>query len=113
MLARVAADLRDVVADGVDVDPAAALDQLLLDGSPLRRDEHLALALGAHHGQRHLHVRLLHALFGPQAEIDLLRKRDGKGIALDRGPVLAGLGLEWCERGLVVPGSSAGECGCA
>src|SRR3989442_1535845 len=75
VLARVAADLRDVVADGVSVDPAAAFDQLLLDGGPLRGDEHLALALGAHHGERDLHVLLLHALLGPQAEIDFLRER--------------------------------------
>src|SRR5439155_3398324 len=79
--------------------------------SPLRGDEDLALALGAHHGRRHLHVRLLHGLLGSEAEIDLLRQRNGKWIAPDRSPVLAALRLEGRERGLVAAGRGTGEGG--
>ena len=79
MLARVAADLGHVTGGRVGVDPAAGLVDLLLDVRPLGRDEHLVLALGAHHRDGDLDVGVLHPLLRAQAEIDLVREGTENG----------------------------------
>ena len=55
------------------------------------------LALGANHGERHLHVRVLHALLRAEAEVDLLRERNRERIALHRSSVLAALRVDGSE----------------
>ena len=65
------------------------------------------LALRANHRQGHLDLRQLHALFGAQAEVDLLRERHVERVALERGSVLAADRVERGERGLVTPRSRA------
>ena len=91
VLARVAPDLGHVAGGRIGVDPASGLVDLLLDVRPLGRDEHLVLALGAHHRDGDLDVRVLHALFRPQAEVDLVREGDRERVALERGSILARL----------------------
>ncbi len=96
--ARVAAHLEQAVAGRHRVDPAAALDVLLVDLRAVRGEEELALAQGADQRLRDLHVRVAERLLGAQAERDLVRERDRERIALDRRAVRAGAGLERRER---------------
>ena len=65
MCARVAADLREAIADRHRVDPAAAFEQLLLGHRALGRDEDLVLPLRAYEGRGHLHVLVLQCTFSP------------------------------------------------
>ena len=112
VLARIAPDLGHVPGGRVGVDPAAGLVDVLLDVRPLGGDEHLVLALGAHHRDGDLDVGVLHALFRAQAEIDLVRERDRERIALERRSILARLRVDRRERGPVPAGRGAREGGC-
>ena len=59
----------------------------------------------------HLDLRQAHALLGAQAEVDLLRQRHVERVALERGSIVAGRGVERDERGLVTARSGARERG--
>jgi hypothetical protein len=69
------------------------------------------LALGSDHRDRDPDVVVPHALFGPQAEVDLLGERDRERVALERGAVGAGVRLDGSEVRLVPAGRRAGELG--
>jgi hypothetical protein len=102
--ARVAADLRDPVARGRRVDPAAALDQLLVGRRPFGGDEHALLALRPHERGGDLHVVVRHALFGAETVSDLVRERDLERVLLDRRAVLTPGQLHGSERAAVSAG---------
>ncbi len=109
MCARIAPHLRDPVSRCQHVDPTAALDQLLLDRCSVGRDEDFLLPLGANARRGHLHVLLLEAALGAEAELDLVGERDGEGVALDRGAELPLGRLSRRERTLVAARRGLGE----
>jgi hypothetical protein len=69
------------------------------------------LALGAHHGDGDLDVRVLHALFRAQAEVDLVGERDGERVLLECGAVLARVRFDGSELRPVPAGRGACELG--
>ena len=97
MRARVAADLRHPVARGHRVDPAAALDELVLRRRTVGGDEHLVLALRADRGRGDLDVLVRKRLLGAQAEVDLLGDGNRERVALERRAELATRRLEGRE----------------
>ena len=102
MRARVAADLVAVLVGGERVDPAAALEELLVDVRSVRGDEQLPFALRAAERLRHLHVAVGERALGPQAVLDLLGERDLDRVVLDRRPVGAGRRLDRGKSAAVV-----------
>src|SRR2546422_1752405 len=109
MRARVTPHLVHAVPDGHRVDPAAALDDLLLDLGAVRGEKELVLTDGAYRRLCHLDLRATQPVLGAQAEVDLLTQRDGERVALDRGAVGAALRDERGERALVASRRRAGE----
>ena len=107
--ARIAPDLENAVAGSERVDPAAALDELLLDVASLRGDEELVLALGPHERLGHLDVGVRERLLGAEAVVDLLREADGEGVARERRAVDAALRRQGSQPPVVRPGRSASE----
>src|SRR6185312_17560664 len=95
--ARVAADLCDPVARGHRVDPAAALDQLVLGRCAVGGDEDLVLALGADRGGGDLDVLARERFLCAQAEVDLLGDGNRERVALERRAELATRRLEGRE----------------
>jgi hypothetical protein len=67
------------VAECDRVDPAAAVDQPLLDDAPFGGDEHLLLAQRSHRGHPHLDVVVGEGLVGAEAERDLVGERNFDG----------------------------------
>src|SRR5581483_5350089 len=107
--ARVRTHLDGSVADRDGLDQASALDRLLVDLDAVRGEEELALAPGADGRLGDLHVRVAERLPGAQAERDLVVERDRERVALDRGAVGAGAGLEGREHERALRG--AARCG--
>ncbi len=107
--AGIAPQLEHAVANGRAVDPAAALDQLLLDVGPLGGDQNLVLALGSHHRPAQDEVSALERLLRAQAVLDLLGQRDVERIPLHGRPVCAGVGRDRSEGARIPPAGRARE----
>ena len=78
--ARIAPDLEGAVAGGERVDPAAALDELLLDRGALGRDEEAPFALRPHRRSGDVDIFVAHPGLCAEAQVDFVGDRVARRV---------------------------------